>query len=86
MKRAWSRNWRPCTRTWPPGWAHTPAEIVTRLNAEIVRITRLPEVQARIAELGSEATATSAQDVTAMIQRESAQWKEVIRARSIRFD
>jgi hypothetical protein len=51
-----------------------------------VRITRLPEVQARIAELGSEATGTSAQDVAVRIQRESAQWKEVIRARSIRLD
>jgi tripartite-type tricarboxylate transporter receptor subunit TctC len=69
---------------WVP--AGTPADIVTRLNAEIVRITHLPEVKARIAELGSEATGTSGQEVAAMIQRESAQWKEIIRTRHIRLD
>ena len=72
---------------WNAFWvtAGTPPEVITRLNAEIVRITRLPEVQKRIAEASSEPTGTTAQELAAIIQRESAQWGEVIRAKNIRL-
>jgi tripartite-type tricarboxylate transporter receptor subunit TctC len=73
---------------WNAFWvtAGTPPEVIARLNAEIVRITRLPEVQKRITEASSEPTGTSAQELAAIIQRESAQWGEVIRAKNIRLD
>jgi len=73
---------------WNAFWvtAGTPPEVITRLNAEIVRITRLPEVQKRITEASSEPTGTTAQELAAIIQRESAQWGEVIRAKNIRLD
>lgn len=73
---------------WNAFWvtAGTPPEVIARLNAEIVRITRLPEVQKRITEAASEPTGTTAQELAAIIQRESAQWGEVIRAKNIRLD
>lgn len=69
---------------WVP--AGTPPDVIARLNAEIVRITHTPEMQKRIAEAASEPTGTTPQELAAIIQRESAQWGEIIRARNIRLD
>lgn len=69
---------------WVP--AGTPPDVIARLNAEFVRITRTPEMRKRIAELASTPMGTSPQEMRAAIERESRQWGAVIRARDIALD
>lgn len=75
-----------------PGWngfwvpAGTPKAVADSLSAEILRITRLPETRKRMAEAGFEPTGTSAEEMAAIIKRESATWGAVIKAKNIRLD
>lgn len=69
---------------WVP--SATPPEIVAKLNAEFVRITRTPDMQARIAELASLPMGNTPDDMRAAIQKESAQWGSIIKARHIVLD
>jgi tripartite-type tricarboxylate transporter receptor subunit TctC len=73
---------------WQGVWvtAGTPPEIIARLNSEFVRITRLPEMQKRIAELASTPMGNTPQEMSAAIERESLQWGSVIKAKKITLD
>ncbi|NYE22112.1 Bug family tripartite tricarboxylate transporter substrate binding protein [Pigmentiphaga litoralis] len=64
----------------------TPPEIVAKLNAEFVRITRTPDMRARIAELASLPMGNTPDEMRAAIQKESAQWGSIIKARHIVLD
>lgn len=64
----------------------TPAEIVAKLNAEFSRITQTPEMQKRIAELASVPLGNRPEDMRAAIDKESAQWGQVIKAKRIFLD
>jgi tripartite-type tricarboxylate transporter receptor subunit TctC len=69
---------------WVP--SGTPPEVIAKLNAEFVRITRTPEMQRRIADLASTPMGTSPQEMSAAIKRESQQWGALIRAKKITLD
>ena len=69
---------------WVP--SATPPEIVAKLNAEFVRITRTPDMRARIAELASLPMGNTPDEMRAAIQKESAQWGSIIKARHIVLD
>ncbi|MDO9359645.1 MAG: tripartite tricarboxylate transporter substrate-binding protein [Polaromonas sp.] len=73
---------------WQGVWATggTPPDIIAKLQAEIVRITKTPEMQKRITDLASQPTGTSSQEMAGIIQREHAQWGTVIRAKNITLD
>jgi tripartite-type tricarboxylate transporter receptor subunit TctC len=73
---------------WQGVWATggTPPDIIAKLQAEIVRITRTPEMQKRITDLSSQPTGSSSQDMAGIIQREHAQWGKVIKAKNITLD
>ncbi|HYC47348.1 MAG TPA: tripartite tricarboxylate transporter substrate binding protein [Burkholderiales bacterium] len=58
----------------------TPREIVTRLNTEIVRIVRSPEVREQLLKQGAESYATSPEEFTKVVQRDVAKWAKVIKA------
>jgi tripartite-type tricarboxylate transporter receptor subunit TctC len=63
--------------------AKTPKEIVTKLNAEIVRILGTAETKARLAALGID-TLTSTPDGLAEFQRtETAKWAKLVKAAGI---
>ncbi len=66
--------------------AGTPADIVARLNAEIMRIMRLPEVQSRLANEGAKFTPTTPGEFAAFVQSEITKWGKVIRASGARVD
>lgn len=66
--------------------AGTPAEIVQRLNQEAARALRSPEVQARLAELGGEATPMTPTDYLAFLRQEHEHWGAIIRRGGIRVD
>ena len=69
---------------WVP--SGTPPEVIAKLNAEFVRITRTPEMQKRIGDLASTPMGTTPQEMSAAIQRESQQWGALIKSRKISLD
>src|SRR2546428_13760142 len=56
--------------------AGTPGPIVTRLNAELVKIMHAPELKERLAALGSAARTSTPGEIGAYIEEGNAQWAE----------
>lgn len=69
---------------WVP--AGTPREVIQRLNAEVARITRTPEFAKRVTDIGFETNATTSEETTAIVQRESEQWGRVIKSKGISLE
>ena len=69
------------TGSWYAVWlpAKTPEAIVTRLNAEIVRIINLSDVRSRILDLGGEPVGNSPQEFDAFQKAEMTRWAKVMR-------
>ena len=67
--------------------AGTPALIVNKLHAEVVRILALPDVKAIYVNGGMEATVSnSLAEFAAYIQKERDKWAKVIKAANIRIE
>lgn len=63
-----------------------PAPIVARLNAELNRIMREPEMVARLAAQGAEVTTGTPEEFGAYIHSEIARWAQVAREAGIRAE
>ena len=59
--------------------ARTPPAVITRLNAEIVRIMQNPEMLNTLSHLGAEPAANSPAAFAQLIQAELPRWSKVIR-------
>jgi tripartite-type tricarboxylate transporter receptor subunit TctC len=59
--------------------ANTPKDLVDKLSREIARILKLPDVSARLADLGAEAVGSTPEQFFAHIKAEIAKWAKVIR-------
>lgn len=67
--------------------ARTPAELIARLNSEIIRVMRTPEVLERLASLGAElAPPTSAQEFGAYLAHQIEQSRQLIKESGARPD
>jgi tripartite-type tricarboxylate transporter receptor subunit TctC len=66
--------------------AKTPRTIIDKLNAEIVRILRSPDVQSRLAADGSEAVGNTPEQFGAHIKAEVAKWSKVIQEAGIKAE
>jgi len=66
--------------------AGTPSEIVARLQAEVARLLRLPEVRERLAALGAEPVGSTPAEFGAFVRAEHARWGRVIREKGIRSE
>ena len=67
-------------RSWA-GWmlpAGTPKAIVDRLNAETQKALQLPNVKARLEEMGGEARGSTPQEMTAMVSAEVQKWTQLV--------
>lgn len=64
----------------------TPREIIARLNSEIVKVLRVPEVSAQILNIGYESTGTTPDELATIIKTETATWAKVIKDANIRAD
>jgi tripartite-type tricarboxylate transporter receptor subunit TctC len=64
----------------------TPRDIVTRLNTEIVRIVRSPEVRELFLKQGAESYATTPEDFTKIVQADVAKWAKVVKASGAKPD
>lgn len=63
----------------------TPPAIVRKLEAEFMRIPRLPDVIARLKPLGIDMTGTSSEDFAKIITSEMAQWGAVAKAANFKM-
>ena len=59
--------------------AHTPKDIVNKLSRETARILKLPDVSARLSELGAEPVGGTPEQFAAHIKAEIAKWAKVIK-------
>ena len=58
--------------------AGTPAAIVRRLNAEIARVLKLPEVRAPLVDTGAEVGGNSAEEFASFVRADRARWKKAV--------
>ena len=66
--------------------AGTPREIVTRLNTEIVKILKSPEVHDKLTALGANIVADSPEHCAAFVKSETAKWAELVKKIGARID
>ena len=66
--------------------AATPAVIIDKVHAEIVRIVANADMRERIAQLGLEASASSPEEFAMVIKTDTAKWAKVIRAANIKAE
>lgn len=66
--------------------AGVPAQTLARMNAGIVRVIRLPEVQERFASEGGEVVGNAPEEFAAFIAREIAKWTKVAKDAGIKPD
>ncbi len=65
--------------------AGTPDAAVLRLNAEVSRALADPDLQRRFAGFGAAVAGGSADDLAALIARETVQWRRVIEVANVRI-
>ena len=66
--------------------AGTPAPIVKRLNAEIVKILNMPDVSEKLGGLGAEIVADSPEEFAALVKAEVVKWSDVVRKSGAKVD
>jgi tripartite-type tricarboxylate transporter receptor subunit TctC len=64
----------------------TPAPMVARLNAEFHKILAMPDISAKIAEIGGEVKAGTPEQMTAWLTKSMDEWGKVIREADIKLD
>jgi len=68
------------------GPAGMPAEITAKLNAEIIKALRQPDVAEKLATLGSEPGGMTPQEFGRFIQDEAAKWKRLVVSTGAKLD
>ena len=68
------------------GAAGTPAPIVDRLNQDIHRVLKLPDLRERFAAEGTTAAAGTPAQFADLVRREVEQWRAVVKQASITLD
>ncbi len=66
------------------GPAGLPGDITNKLNAEVMRILRTPEIQTRLANEGARFTPTTPAEFASFVRNESAKWAKVVQDAGIK--
>ena len=66
--------------------AATPATIIRRMNAEVVKALRAPEVEKRLDDLGAVPAPTTPEEFASILKRDGETWGKVIREKNIRAE
>jgi tripartite-type tricarboxylate transporter receptor subunit TctC len=66
--------------------AHTPKDIIDKLNHEIVRILAIPEVKERLIAQGAEPVGDSPEEFAKFIRAEAAKWGKVIKSLNLKIE
>jgi tripartite-type tricarboxylate transporter receptor subunit TctC len=64
----------------------TPAAVVKKLEGELMRIAKLPDVMARLKPLGIESVGNSSEEFSRVLASDIARWGEVAKAANIRIE
>jgi tripartite-type tricarboxylate transporter receptor subunit TctC len=64
----------------------TPAEVIARLNAELVKTLAMPDVRARLIEVGLEAVSNTPDAFAAYIRAETGKWAKVVKQANIKVE
>ena len=64
--------------------AGTPAAVVTRLNAELVKIVHAPDTKAKFLELGADPVGSTPEALAAAVKADTAKWAKVIKDAGIK--
>jgi len=66
--------------------AATPKEIVGKLNAEIVRILNLPDIQKRFAEIGAQPVGNTPAQMAATIKSDTEKYAVLVKKAGVKID
>jgi tripartite-type tricarboxylate transporter receptor subunit TctC len=66
--------------------ANTPRPLIAKLNAEINRILKLPEVRERFAKAGAETVGSTPEEFRAYVVAETEKWAKVAKSANIRVE
>ena len=66
--------------------AGTPPEIVAKLNAEVVKILKLPEVRERLQAMGIEIAGNSPEQFAAFMRSETTKWGKIVKDSGAKID
>lgn len=66
--------------------AETPAPIIHRMNAEVVKALKMPEVEKRLTELGAVPAPSSPEQFARILKSEGSRWGTLIREKNIHAD
>lgn len=58
--------------------AGTPAAIISRLNAEVLKALQLPAIKTRLQEMGGEARGSTPEEMKAMVASELSRWTQLV--------
>ena len=64
----------------------TPRPIVSRLNAELVKIMHTPDVKERLAGMATDPLTSTPEEFAAYLRQEIAKWGEVVRKANLKAD
>jgi tripartite-type tricarboxylate transporter receptor subunit TctC len=64
----------------------TPRAIVNKLNADVAKVLKMPEMRAKLAELGLEPVGDTPEQFDATIRGEIDKWAKVVKAAGISAD
>jgi len=64
--------------------AGTPRVIIGQINRELVRIAKLPDVQERLAGIGTVAVVSTPEQLAALMQAETRKWTKVVKDANIK--
>jgi tripartite-type tricarboxylate transporter receptor subunit TctC len=64
----------------------TPAPILARLNAELIKAIRSPDVRARLTGQGAEVVTMASSEQDQFFNRERARWAQIVTAAQIKLD
>ena len=66
--------------------AGTPRDVVTKLNAEVVRVMQAPDIQKRLATEGAKFSPWTPDQFAAFVKAEISKWAKVVKEAGIRVD
>jgi tripartite-type tricarboxylate transporter receptor subunit TctC len=66
------------------GPAGLPPDLVARLQSEVAKAARSPEIEAKFAELGIVVTASTPRELADFMDAETAKWAKIIRTAGIK--
>ena len=66
--------------------AATPKDVIAKLNAEIVKAMRAPDMKEKFAALGAETTPSTPEQFGVFLKKEIDKWAGVIKESGIRAD